>query len=91
MGLVMQHGPGQCTCMDARMVECRNADEKLSLSSGLYCLVRHRHSGIGIPASWSVFYRWSRINPLVPSSDYWTFPADRPILYLCFLLEGASQ
>jgi hypothetical protein len=23
MDLVMQHGPGQCTCMDARMPECR--------------------------------------------------------------------
>jgi hypothetical protein len=28
MDLVMQHGPGQWTCMDAWMSECRNADKK---------------------------------------------------------------
>jgi hypothetical protein len=39
MNLVMQHGPGQCTCMDARMPECRNADEKLSPASLVFRLI----------------------------------------------------
>jgi hypothetical protein len=31
--LVMRHGPGQWTCTDAWMPECRNADKKLSPAS----------------------------------------------------------
>jgi hypothetical protein len=68
----MQHGHGHAEwiwlcSMDldsahAWMHECRNADEKLSPASLVYIA----WSGISIP--WSFQYRWSRINPLVPSS-----------------------
>jgi hypothetical protein len=67
----MQHGFGHAAwawtvdmhgCMDAGMPIKSSVQHRLC-SVGLQRLV----SGIGIPASWSVRYRWSRINPLVPS------------------------
>jgi hypothetical protein len=50
--------------MDAGMPECR---QKAQFGIVSFLLVYKALSGIGIPASWSVRYRWSRINPLVPS------------------------
>jgi hypothetical protein len=37
MDLVMRHGPGQWTCMDAWMPEGRNADKNLSPASLVFC------------------------------------------------------
>jgi hypothetical protein len=49
------------------MPECRNTEEKVSPASLVLPLGPPDQSGIGIPVSTSVRYRWSRIIPVVPS------------------------
>jgi hypothetical protein len=48
--------------------KCRNTGGKASSASLVLSLV-HVATGIGIPVSASVRYRWSRIIPVVPSND----------------------
>ncbi len=46
---------------------CRNVDKKTQSGIVSFLLVYNAQSSIGIPASWLARYRWSQINPLVPS------------------------
>jgi hypothetical protein len=62
-GQVMK--PGDLGCYK-KMLECR---EKGYSGIGIFTVSQLCQSGIGIPASGSVRYRWSRISPALPSND----------------------
>jgi hypothetical protein len=51
---------------NAGIPECRRKGYSGIVS---FTVSPHHQSGIGIPASMSVRYRWSRIIPVVPSYD----------------------
>jgi hypothetical protein len=50
----------------ASMPECRNTGKKV-IPASVFTGSRLSQSGIGIPASWSVLYRWLQIIPALPS------------------------
>jgi hypothetical protein len=59
------------------MPECRESQTCIGISTGMQLL----QSGIRIPASGSVRYRWSRIIPALPTYGYFALGH---IVTLCF-------